>query len=106
MEELNFDFANVEDAEAQLRSRVAGQVNSTFSGGQSAASIAAALNGGYLTTPALVAMFAQIASAIDQLTQHTTEHADLLRATSQRLRQNDETIAVEKYTLPPSEQGK
>jgi alkanesulfonate monooxygenase SsuD/methylene tetrahydromethanopterin reductase-like flavin-dependent oxidoreductase (luciferase family) len=98
--ELNFDYTKVEDAEAQLRSRVAGQVQNVFSGGQSAAQIAATLNGGYLTTPAMLAMFAQIASAIERLTQYTSEHADLLRTASQRLRLNDDHIVTK---LPTSE---
>ncbi len=106
MEELNFDFTKVEDAQAELRSRVASQVQGTFSGRQSAAQIAAALNGGYLTTPVMLTMFAQIASAVERLTDYTNDSADLLQTTLDRLRINEEGISVEKFTLPSSEQGK
>ncbi len=98
MDELNMDLTKVDDAANQIGSRVAGQVLESFASAPMAAQAAAGMNAGHMTSVAMVAMFAQIATAIQQLNSHTTEHAELLRSTAQIMRDRDTGMATNTFS--------
>ena len=98
MDELNMDLTKVDDAANEIGSKVAGSVLDSFASAPMAASAAAGMNVSYMTSAAMVAMFAEIASAIKKLNEHTNEHADMLRASAQIMRERDNRMATETFS--------
>jgi hypothetical protein len=94
MDQLNMDLTKVDDAANAIGSQVSSAVLQSFASAPAAAQAAAGMNATYMTSAAMVAMFAEIAMAIKQLTEHTNEHADLLRSTAQLHRERDTQMAT------------
>ncbi len=97
MDQFNMDFAKMEDAVSQIGGRIAGLVTDAFAAAPAAAASAASVNAGFLTSRALTAAFAQIAVAVQQLTKHTNEHAQMLRTTAETVRTRDETTGKQDF---------
>ena len=97
MDELNMDLTKVDDAANEIGSKISGSVLDSFASAPAAAQAAAGMNATYLTSAAMVGMFAQIATAIKQLNEHTSEHAELLRSTAQLMRDRDNRMATETF---------
>jgi gamma-glutamyl phosphate reductase len=98
VDNLNMDLTKVDDAANEMGTKVAGQVLESFASAPMAAQAAAGMNATYLTSAAMVAMFAEIAMAIKQLNEHTSEHAELLRSTAQLMRDRDTRMATETFS--------
>jgi hypothetical protein len=99
------DYVKMEEAAAELKNRVASMVTQTFAAAPAAASAAAGSNMNYAFSPALIAAFAQIATAIKKLTDHATEHANLIENSAKAIREQDEQRALREFnaatTFPP-----
>jgi hypothetical protein len=99
MNELSMNYTQMQDAASQLRSRVSGLVTQSFAAAPAAASAAAGANMNYMTSLALVASFAQIASAIKTLTDQAKEHADLIESTAQAVKTDDNKRAAKDFNV-------
>lgn len=98
MDQLNMDLTKVDEAANQIGGQVAGDVLNAFCSAPAMAQAAAGMNAGHMTSMAMVAMFAQIFTAVKQLNEHTTEHADLLRQTAQIMRDRDTSLATNTFS--------
>ena len=98
MDQLNMDLTKVDDAAKAIGSQVSAKVLESFASAPMAAQAAAGMNATYMTSAAMVAMFADIAMAVKQLTEHTNEHAELLRSTAQIMRDRDTRMATETFS--------
>lgn len=86
------DLTKMDDAAAELEAKVASQVLETFAAAPAAAQAAAGANMGYMTSAAMIAMFAQLANAIRELNQRTKDHASLIKDTAQAARNHDDRL--------------
>jgi hypothetical protein len=98
VDELNIDLTKMDDAANEIGSRVASSVLEAFAAAPAAAQAAAGANVSYMTSAAMIAMFADIAMAIKQLNTHTSEHAELLRNTAQLMRDRDTRMATDTFS--------
>lgn len=99
MNELSMNYRQMQDAALQLRNRVSGMVTQSFAAAPGAASAAAGANMNYMTSLALVASFAQIASAIKTLTDRANEHANLIETTAQSIKTEDAARAAKDFNV-------
>lgn len=102
------DFAKVVDAASELRNRVAGLVKDAFAAAPAAAQTAASVNNNYMTSVAMLAAFANIATAIERLVSLTNEHAELLRSTAEQVQTGDRQTATRDFnaaTILPGRQN-
>jgi hypothetical protein len=86
---LHMNYAEVQRAAIEMRSKVSGMVTQSFAAAPAAASAAAGANMNYMTSLALVASFAQIASAIKTLTDRANDHSKLLETSAQAVQEDD-----------------
>ena len=98
MDQLNIDLTKMDDAANEIGSVIASGVLNAFAAAPAAAQAAAGANASYLTSAAMIAMFADIAKAIKQINAHTSEHAELLRNTAQLVREGDNRMATDTFS--------
>lgn len=106
MSHVRFEYKDMEDKGAELRSRVGNMVTQSFAAAPAAARAVAGANRTYLSTLAMMANFAQTALAIKKLFDRTDEHAKLIETTSQGVQQADAQRALRSFDantiLPPN----
>lgn len=98
MDQFNMDLTKMDDAANEIGSTIASGVLNAFAAAPAAAQAAAGANVSYMTSAAMIAMFADIAKAIKQINAHTSEHAELLRNTAQLMRDRDNSMAANTFS--------
>jgi hypothetical protein len=98
-EKIYMDYAALDQAAADLDKRVSSMVTQAFAAAPAAASAAAGANMNYMTSLALVASFAQIASAIKTLTDRAKEHSKLIETSAQAIKADDAARAAKEFNV-------
>ncbi|HZM84581.1 MAG TPA: hypothetical protein VFC19_53350 [Candidatus Limnocylindrales bacterium] len=96
---FSMDYTKMEEAAAELKNRVSGMVTQSFAAAPAAAQAAAGANMNYMTGLALVAAFAQMASAIKTLTEEANEHSKLIETSAQAVKMDDAKRATKDFNV-------